>query len=82
MSALTTVVEDGIAVVTFDLPGELVNKLSDPVIRAQAGCKQLDLLGLGLDPPRRAKLAILDDRDLTEIQVHVQRHRPHRNHLP
>jgi 3-hydroxyacyl-CoA dehydrogenase / enoyl-CoA hydratase / 3-hydroxybutyryl-CoA epimerase len=31
MSALTTVVEDGIAVVTFDLPGEPVNKLSDAV---------------------------------------------------
>ena len=31
MSALTTVVENGIAVVTFDLPGEPVNKLSDAV---------------------------------------------------
>jgi 3-hydroxyacyl-CoA dehydrogenase / enoyl-CoA hydratase / 3-hydroxybutyryl-CoA epimerase len=31
VSALTTVVEDGIAVVTFDLPGEPVNKLSDAV---------------------------------------------------
>jgi 3-hydroxyacyl-CoA dehydrogenase / enoyl-CoA hydratase / 3-hydroxybutyryl-CoA epimerase len=31
MSALTTAVEDGIAVVTFDLPGEPVNKLSDAV---------------------------------------------------
>ena len=31
MSALTTVVEDGIAVVTFDLPGEPVNKLSGAV---------------------------------------------------
>ncbi len=28
MSALTTVIEDGIAVVTFDLPGEPVNKLT------------------------------------------------------
>jgi 3-hydroxyacyl-CoA dehydrogenase/enoyl-CoA hydratase/3-hydroxybutyryl-CoA epimerase len=31
VSALTTVVENGIAVVTFDLPGEPVNKLSDAV---------------------------------------------------
>jgi 3-hydroxyacyl-CoA dehydrogenase/enoyl-CoA hydratase/3-hydroxybutyryl-CoA epimerase len=31
MSALTTVVEDGIAVVTFDLPGEPINKLSAAV---------------------------------------------------
>jgi 3-hydroxyacyl-CoA dehydrogenase/enoyl-CoA hydratase/3-hydroxybutyryl-CoA epimerase len=31
VSALTTVVEDGIAVVTFDLPGEPVNKLSGAV---------------------------------------------------
>ena len=31
MSALTTVVEDGVAVVTFDLPGEPVNKLSGAV---------------------------------------------------
>src|SRR3954453_21065708 len=31
MSALTTVVEDGVALVTFDLPGEPVNKLSDAV---------------------------------------------------
>ncbi|MEP6687517.1 MAG: fatty acid oxidation complex subunit alpha FadJ [Gemmatimonadales bacterium] len=31
MSALTTIVEDGIAVVTFDLPGEPVNKLSGAV---------------------------------------------------
>ncbi|HET9038943.1 MAG TPA: fatty acid oxidation complex subunit alpha FadJ [Gemmatimonadales bacterium] len=31
MSALGTTVEDGIAVVTFDLPGEPVNKLSDAV---------------------------------------------------
>ncbi|HET6577790.1 MAG TPA: 3-hydroxyacyl-CoA dehydrogenase NAD-binding domain-containing protein, partial [Gemmatimonadales bacterium] len=31
MSALTTAVQDGIAVVTFDLPGESVNKLSDAV---------------------------------------------------
>jgi len=32
--------------------------------------------------PYRADLTILDDRDLTEIQVYVQRDRPHRNHLP
>ena len=31
MSALTTAVEDGIAIVSFDLPGEPVNKLSDSV---------------------------------------------------
>jgi 3-hydroxyacyl-CoA dehydrogenase/enoyl-CoA hydratase/3-hydroxybutyryl-CoA epimerase len=31
VSALTTVIEDGIAVVTFDLTGEPVNKLSDAV---------------------------------------------------
>ncbi|HET6576755.1 MAG TPA: fatty acid oxidation complex subunit alpha FadJ [Gemmatimonadales bacterium] len=31
MSALTTDIQDGIAVVTFDLPGESVNKLSDAV---------------------------------------------------
>ncbi len=31
MSALTTVIEHGIAIVTFDTPGEPVNKLSDAV---------------------------------------------------
>jgi len=31
VSALSTVVEDGIAIVAFDLPGEPVNKLSDAV---------------------------------------------------
>jgi len=31
VSALSTVVENGIAIVTFDLPGEPVNQLSDAV---------------------------------------------------
>ena len=40
---------------------------------AKAPREQLDLLGLSLDPTGRAELTILDDRDLTEIQVHIQR---------
>jgi hypothetical protein len=48
-----------------------------PIIRPKAPREQLDLLGLGFDSTGGADLTILDDRDLTEIQVHVQRDRPH-----
>jgi hypothetical protein len=37
---------------------------------------QLELLRHRLDPPRRANRASLHDRDLTELQVHVQTDRP------
>ena len=50
---------------------------SGPRLRGE----QLDLLGLGLDPTSRANLTILDDRDLTEIQMHIQPDRSHHNLL-
>jgi hypothetical protein len=56
-----------------DLPRVPRDLERDPVIRAKALSEQLDLTGLGLDPTRRAELTILDDRDLAEIQVHIQR---------
>ena len=56
-----------------DLPRVPRHLERHPVIRAKAPCEQLDLLGLGLDPTRRAELTILDDRDLAEIQMHIQR---------
>jgi hypothetical protein len=64
-----------------DLPGVPRHLQRHSIIRPKARGEQLDLLGLGLDPASRAYLTILDDRDLAEIQVHAQRHRPHRNHL-
>jgi hypothetical protein len=46
------------------------------IIWAQTPGEQLNLLRLGVDPPSGANLTILNDRDLTEIQVHIQRDRP------
>ncbi len=45
----------------------------DPIGRGQAAREQLQLLGLGRDPPRRTDLTRLRDRHLAEIDVHVQR---------
>ena len=60
-----------------DLPRVPSHLKRHPIIRAQAPREQLDLLRLGIDPPSRANLAVLNDRDLTEIQVHIQPNRPH-----
>ena len=54
MSAFTTVVENGIAVVTFDLPGEPVNKLSGAV---KVEFEAL-LIGIRDDPAIRAAVLI------------------------
>ena len=56
-----------------DLPRVPRHLEHHPIIWAKARGEQLDLLGLGLDAAGRANLTILDDRDLTEIQVHIQR---------
>ena len=65
-----------------DLPGAPGHLQSDPIIRAQALRKQLQLLRRSLDPARRAHSPRLDDRDLAELQVHVQPDRsPERLHL-
>jgi hypothetical protein len=52
-----------------------------PIIRTEASGEQRYLLRLGLDPTRGANLTILDDRDLTEIQMNVQPDRSHHNLL-
>jgi 3-hydroxyacyl-CoA dehydrogenase / enoyl-CoA hydratase / 3-hydroxybutyryl-CoA epimerase len=54
MSAFTTTNEDGIAVITFDLPGEPVNKLTGAV-RVEL---EALLIGLRDDPPTRAVVLI------------------------
>jgi 3-hydroxyacyl-CoA dehydrogenase/enoyl-CoA hydratase/3-hydroxybutyryl-CoA epimerase len=53
VSALATVVENGIAVVTFDLPGEPVNKLSDAVK------VELEALLIGLRDDAAIRAAVL-----------------------
>ncbi|HYM54380.1 MAG TPA: hypothetical protein VES97_03400, partial [Solirubrobacteraceae bacterium] len=55
-----------------DLPRVPSHLQRHPIIRPQTRREQLDLLRLGLDPPSKANLAILNNRDLTEIQVHIQ----------
>jgi hypothetical protein len=63
-----------------DLPRVRSDLERDPIIGRQAMSEQLDLIRFGLDPPSRAHFAVLADRDLAEIQVHVQPHisHPHR----
>jgi hypothetical protein len=56
-----------------DLPRVPRHLERHPIIRAKAPGEQLDLLWLGLDPTGRVKLTILDDGDLAEIQMHIQR---------
>ena len=60
-----------------DLPRVPRHLESRPIIGPKTRREQLDLLRLGLDPPGRANLAILDDRDLTAIQIHIQPDRSH-----
>lgn len=43
------------------------------VVAAEALGEQLELVGLGLDPPRGANRAALCDRDLAEIAMYIQR---------
>jgi len=65
-----------------DLPRVPGHLKRDPILRAQAGGEQLQPLRRGRDPSARAKLTILDERDLTEIEMNVQRDRPHHHRLP
>ncbi len=64
-----------------DLPRVPRHLKRHPIIRAKALSEQLDLLRLGLDPPRGTNLPLLNDRYLTEIQVHIQPDRSHNNLL-
>ena len=64
-----------------DLPRVPGHLKRHPVLWAKAPGEQLDLLRLGLDPASRTNLAILHDRDLAEIPVHIQPHRSHRSLL-
>jgi hypothetical protein len=69
-----------------DLPAAAGHLERHAVIRAQALRQPLEPLRLGLDPTRRAHHAVLRDRDLAEIAVHVQPDRstdrpPHDNLL-
>jgi hypothetical protein len=54
-----------------DLPRVARHLERDPIVAPQALREQLELLGPGRDPPRRAKLTVLDERHLAEIQMHV-----------
>jgi hypothetical protein len=56
----------------LDLPGVARHLERDAVMRAEAPGEELDLLGLGLDPPRGADLSILCDRHLAELEVDVE----------
>jgi hypothetical protein len=44
---------------SLDLPGVARHLERDPVVAPEAAGKQLDLLWLRLDPPRRADLTVL-----------------------
>jgi hypothetical protein len=59
-----------------DLPSAASHLERHPIVRAQAPREQLERLRGRLDPTRRAHRAVLRDRDLTEIAVHVQPDRP------
>jgi hypothetical protein len=47
------------------------------VVGRQASGEALELLGAGLDPPGRAQLGAVLDRDLAEVAVDVQGDRSH-----
>jgi hypothetical protein len=65
-----------------DLPRVPGHLKRHPIIGPKTPGKQLDLLRLGIDPASRANPAILHDRDLTEIQVHIQPDRSHDSPCP
>jgi hypothetical protein len=60
------------------IPGRLER---DPIIRSKASCEQLEPGWAGLYPPCTAHPAVLCDRDLAEVAVHVERDQAHRNLL-
>jgi hypothetical protein len=55
-----------------DRPGVSGDLERDPILLAEALGEELELLGLGRDPPRRLDLTPFGDRHLTEIDVDVQ----------
>jgi len=54
-----------------DLPTVACHLQRDLIGRRETGAEQLKLLMGGGDPPGRPDLAVLGDRDLTEIAMHV-----------
>jgi len=56
----------------LDRPGRAGHLERHPIIGPQALGEELELLGLGGDPPRRADLTLLGDRHLAEVDVDVQ----------
>ena len=64
-----------------DLPRVAGDLQHHPVIGGQALREQLQHIGLGRDPARRAHLAFLGDRDLAEVTVYVQPDRSHHRSL-
>ena len=63
-----------------DLPRVRCHLQRHTVIRREALSEQLKTLGRGLDPPGRADAPALADRDLAEIQMHVQPDSSHLHH--
>jgi hypothetical protein len=67
---------DHLGDVGLDDPGDLEGVAGHlehhPIVAAEAAREQLERLGSGLDPTRRAHLAALRDRDLAEVTVDVQ----------
>lgn len=64
------------------LPGVAGHLERHPVSRAQALHKQLELLRLGLNPPRGTDFSILRDRHLAELEMDVQPNSPRLLLLP
>ena len=64
-----------------DLPRVRGDLERDPIIRRQAFREQLKALGRGLDSTGRAHRAVLADRDLAEIEMHIQPDVSHLHHL-
>jgi len=65
-----------------DLPRVRGDLERDAIVRRQAFREQLKALGRGLDSAGRAHRAVLADRDLAEIEMHIQPDVSHLHHLP
>jgi hypothetical protein len=65
-----------------DLPHVAGGLQRDPVTWLEVPREQLKRLGSSLDPAGRAHPTTIDDRDLAEIAMHIQRSRSHHPSLP
>ena len=55
-------------------PGRLERHL---IVGRQTLSEKLELLGRALHPPSQPQPRLVSDRDLTEVAMHIQRHRSH-----